>query len=44
MNHINTMQGLLKYKHNRILVVDDDEMCLVSMKFLLQNLGFDTDK
>jgi CheY-like chemotaxis protein len=31
-----------KYKTNRILVVDDEEFCLASMKAILFSLGFDT--
>ena len=31
-----------KFKENRILVVDDEEFCLASMKAILFNLGIDT--
>ena len=31
-----------RFKENRLLVVDDEEFCLASMKAILFNLGFDT--
>ena len=31
-----------KFKENRILVVDDEEFCLSSMKAILFNMGIDT--
>lgn len=41
-NKMETIQKMMVFKHNRILVIDDDEMCLMSLKCLLHNLGFDT--
>ena len=38
---MNYLPRILKFSSNRILVVDDEEFCLVSMKVLLKNLGFD---
>jgi CheY-like chemotaxis protein len=34
-----SFSSLFAFKHNRILVVDDEEFCLVSMRMMLKNLG-----
>ena len=36
-----SLKHFRKFKENRILVVDDEEFCLASMKAILFNLGID---
>ena len=40
---LDTFNLFNKYKYNRILVVDDEEFCLSSMRAVLFSLGIDVD-
>jgi hypothetical protein len=37
------VNGCEKYKNNRIMVVDDEEFCIASMKSMLFSAGVDTE-
>lgn len=39
-NKILSLKDVFAFKRDRILVVDDEEFCLVSVKVMLKNLGF----
>jgi CheY-like chemotaxis protein len=41
---IQCLKSFSKYAKSRILVVDDEEFCLSSMKVMLNKLGIDTEK
>lgn len=43
MTYINAQKNFELFKRNRIMLVDDEEFCLSSMKCILFKLGINTD-
>jgi CheY-like chemotaxis protein len=43
-NKMQSFNKFLQYKHNRILVVDDEEFCLVSLRVMLKNLDVNVEE
>ena len=37
----NFMTTFKKYRHNRIMVVDDEEFCISTMEIILEHCGID---